>query len=189
VQIKRVQIKRQLRQQSGFTLLELFAVVVIVAILALIALPSFLNVQDKVQTSAVKINMRTLQIAAETYASDHGGVYPTHPPTGEANDEFSSYFAGGSSGDKPLKPGHPPTNPYTDRAEWSDFKSFAINSVPAERKQVLGTFSPGHNYAGLIGYANPKDLGSAAYAIEGTDKHGIAVNDPPTNKTLVLSNQ
>lgn len=177
------------RRQTGFTLLELFAVIIIIAILAVIALPSFLNVQDKVQNSDVKINMRTLQIAAQTYASDHGGAYPSNPPTGQNNDEFSSYFPGGSSGAEPLKPGCPPLNPFTNRAQWSDFRSFSIKSVAAEKSKSTGSLRPGAGNAGAIGYSNPSDAGTAAYAIEGTDKHGIALTDPSSSHPLVLSNQ
>lgn len=162
---------------------------VIAAILVVIALPSFLNVQNKIQSSAVKLNMRSLQIAADAYANDHDGVYPSHAPTGKPDDEFSSYFPGGSSGEKPLKPGKPPINPYTNRADWSDFHSFTIKSVAGERNQSPGAFSPGKNNAGLIGYASLSNNNKAVYAIEGTDKHGFALSDPSRNKTLVLSNE
>lgn len=60
---------------SGFTLIELLIVVAIIAILAAIAVPNFLEAQTRAKVSRVKADMQTLATALETYATDH-----THYP-------------------------------------------------------------------------------------------------------------
>ena len=67
------------RKAQGFTLIELLVVVIIIGILAAIALPNFIGAQNKAREASVKGNMRTAQIAAESYATDAGGTYPETP--------------------------------------------------------------------------------------------------------------
>lgn len=59
----------------GFTLIELLIVVAIIALLAAIAIPNFLEAQVRAKVAHAKEEMHSLNIALETYAVDHG-VYP-----------------------------------------------------------------------------------------------------------------
>jgi prepilin-type N-terminal cleavage/methylation domain-containing protein len=61
----------------GFTLIELLIVVAIIAILAAIAVPNFLEAQTRAKVSRAKADMRTLTTALEAYAVDHN-AYPPH---------------------------------------------------------------------------------------------------------------
>lgn len=60
---------------SGFTLIELLIVVAIIAILAAIAVPNFLEAQTRSKISRVKSDMRTAATALESYRIDNN-IYP-----------------------------------------------------------------------------------------------------------------
>jgi prepilin-type N-terminal cleavage/methylation domain-containing protein len=55
----------------GFTLIELLIVVAIIAILAAIAVPNFLQAQTRSKVSRVLSELRTMRTAAESYAVDY----------------------------------------------------------------------------------------------------------------------
>ena len=55
----------------AFTLIELLIVVAIIAILAAIAVPNFLEAQTRAKVSRAKADMRSIATANETYMIDH----------------------------------------------------------------------------------------------------------------------
>ncbi|MEO8377991.1 MAG: prepilin-type N-terminal cleavage/methylation domain-containing protein [Candidatus Sumerlaeota bacterium] len=68
-----------MKRNSGFTLIELLIVVAIIAILAAIAVPNFLEAQTRAKASRAKADMRTVATAMESYRIDTNH-YP--PPFG-----------------------------------------------------------------------------------------------------------
>ena len=77
---------------GGFTLIELLIVVAIIAILAAIAVPNFLEAQTRSKVSRAKADMRSLATALEAYCID----YNNYPDTWRAlplvsNDGMISY--------------------------------------------------------------------------------------------------
>jgi type II secretion system protein G len=60
---------------KGFTLIELLIVVAIIAILAAIAVPNFLEAQTRAKVTRVKADHRALATAMESYQVDNG-AYP-----------------------------------------------------------------------------------------------------------------
>ncbi len=62
---------------KGFTLIELLIVVAIIAILAAIAVPNFLEAQTRAKVSRVYSDMRSCAVALESYCIDHNR-YPAY---------------------------------------------------------------------------------------------------------------
>ena len=65
-------VRRRAGEKGGgaFTLIELLIVVAIIAILAMIALPNFLEAQTRAKVSRVRADLRTIATALESYAAD-----------------------------------------------------------------------------------------------------------------------
>ncbi|MEY3019299.1 MAG: hypothetical protein RLZZ272_283, partial [Actinomycetota bacterium] len=58
--------------EDGFTLVELLVVVVIVAILAGVAIPTFLQQRERAWESAVRAELRSAVVALESYRAESG---------------------------------------------------------------------------------------------------------------------
>ena len=88
--------------RKGFTLIELMIVVVIIGILAAIAIPNFISMQDRAKESKVKGAAHTLQLAAEDFAVRNDGIYsdaaadvgPLLPTDPAGNNNLQNAFDG-----------------------------------------------------------------------------------------------
>lgn len=88
-----------MRHDAGFTLVEMMIVVVVIGILAAVAIPNFVAMQDRAREAGTKANMHTFQLAAEDYAVMSDGAYATDAsgvvplvPGGDGN--FRNSFTG-----------------------------------------------------------------------------------------------
>lgn len=63
-------MSRMKRSESGFTLVELMVVIMLIGILVAIAMPQFIAAQDRARIAAVKANAHVLQTMAETFYVD-----------------------------------------------------------------------------------------------------------------------
>src|SRR5512145_1798168 len=69
-------MKRSVRK-SGFTLVEVLIVVVIMAILAATIIPHFTDSTSDAKASTTKFNLHTLRSQIELYKTQHNGVVPS----------------------------------------------------------------------------------------------------------------
>jgi type IV pilus assembly protein PilA len=63
--------------EKGFTLIELLVVVIIIGILAAIAIPVYLNVQNNARNSSVKSDLSNIKTAIVAYQTDKGSLPTT----------------------------------------------------------------------------------------------------------------
>lgn len=81
-------LQKKLKSEKGFTLVELMAVVVIIGVLALIAVPIYRNAKGNAEKSACQANQRTIESAWLIYQADSNqGTWP------------NDYIAGAIKGD------------------------------------------------------------------------------------------
>ena len=112
----------------AFTLIELLIVVAIIAILAAIAVPNFIEAQTRSKVSRTKADMRACATAVESYAID-GNRYP--PPIGfEPPDPFTVVdpVADAFEGFLPFRLTSPVAGPATPRMR---------RSIRAARRSLL----------------------------------------------------
>jgi prepilin-type N-terminal cleavage/methylation domain-containing protein len=131
------------RSSKGFTLIELMIVVVVIGILAAIAIPNFLAMQNRAKEGSTKANMHTFQLAAEDYGTQYDGTY------GATADLVAT-----------LLPGSPPASSFTNPFDRTTGTGSAFLDV--------ATYAPdlatGSVVPGIVAYADSVEL---KYAIAG----------------------
>jgi type IV pilus assembly protein PilA len=68
-------LARTMREEKGFTLMELLTVLLIIGVLAAIAIPSFIGQTARANDAAAKTQIGTLQTAMKEFAMDNSGSY------------------------------------------------------------------------------------------------------------------
>jgi len=69
-------MKKIMRKEEGFTLVELLIVVIILGVLAAVAIPQFGSSTDDAKLSTLQSNLSSLRNAVELYYHEHNTVYP-----------------------------------------------------------------------------------------------------------------
>jgi len=110
--------------KSAFTLIELLIVVAIIAILAAIAVPNFLEAQTRAKVARVNSDLRSLATAIEAYRVDHNR-YPEGTDNPSRYDPAIVEFLG------PLAPGYYTFRTRTDGgAPYAGAGGFATITTP-----------------------------------------------------------
>jgi len=132
------------KSQKGFTLIELMIVVVIIGILAAIAIPNFIAMQNRAKEGSVKANMHTFQLAAEDYGVQNDGAY-----AGNGSQVEALLPGAGANFKNPFDKSTGTTNSWLD---------VAVYSIP---------LATGSTKAGIVAYA---DSSNNQYQVAGHGK-------------------
>jgi|GEM_PF-709999 len=73
---KRAITKNTKRADSGFTLIELSIVLVVLGVLTAIAIPNYIQLVNRTKETKVKENCHCVQVAVEAFAVGTNGIYP-----------------------------------------------------------------------------------------------------------------
>jgi type II secretion system protein G len=126
-----------MRNNKGFTLVEILIVVVILGILAAIVVPQFTSASSEAVKGALQSQIQTITSQVELYRVNNNGEYPfeaaTNPLGGTTNDGWGVLV-----GTKYMK--EAPTNGYTGNAKVEAQSGAAAAAYGATRTSTTGWF-------------------------------------------------
>ena len=164
--------KRRRKRESGFTLIEILVVVILLGILATIIIPQVSVSSEDAKLNAVKTNLGNLRSAIELYYYQHKNKYPAQAVPGTAptevdtlpetfvaqlmryTDEDGNIANSGTSVFKygPYVKGVFPTNPYNDKND------VTIDNTETDiTEKASGGANTGWKFYSLTGVLLPAD--------------------------------
>jgi type II secretion system protein G len=159
-------------RSKSFTLIELLIVVAIIAILAAIAVPNFLEAQVRAKVSRAKSDMRSVRVALEAYAVDNNH-YPDSDITWHTTlldipmiTTPIAYLTSIFNDPFPLKPPSDPSgDPYSGDPRFSNHGKYYRYYNPQRWKE----FFPQLDQQGLKWYmmSNGPDLDNDVHDLDG----------------------
>lgn len=159
-----------MRNQKGFTLVELMLVMVILGTLALIAVPRYLDVSDTIKTAAFISDVSTMERIIHYYSLTRDTPPDTEPnnPGGMTDAEWNQYAAE-HLGD--FIAGSWPTN--TPWGGYYTYRAYPANWPPLSNWQSVNGSQPISEVVGygpfeiiMIRFVNPSDAVGFAKTVE-----------------------
>jgi type II secretion system protein G len=133
-----------LSRSSGFTLIEILVVVVLLGILAALVIPQFTNASAQSRDNSMRMSLYRLRGQLEVYKQEHNGNWPTlanfENQMTLASNVDGATAAVGTAG-YPLGPyvREIPVNPFTDTR---DISAGSVGSSAWYYNETTGQFSP-----------------------------------------------
>jgi prepilin-type N-terminal cleavage/methylation domain-containing protein len=157
-------------KKRGFTLIELLIVVAIIAILAAIAVPNFLEAQVRSKVSRAKADIRSFATALEAYAVDHKKYIPDgrDPHNGATPIQVYPFGDGHLLSFLTTPIAYMTTidlfDPFVDQKNiglYQNYKRFRFFNIRYRYYEVLGNITAFNNYNDIFGewviYCNGPD--------------------------------
>ena len=133
-------------KMKGFTLIELLMVIMVIAILIGIALPRFRGMVEEGNIAKAKGELRTLQIAVESYYMHHTNIYPTAPLGTQI------------TGDTPQIVSSIPVDPFSSTGAVYTY----VNGGTNNKSYVIYSVGPAANGAATITSGTPDTVSEGA---------------------------
>jgi len=124
-----------MRARSGFTLVEILIVVVILGILAAIVIPQFTNASEQAKESSLVSDLQTMRSQIELYKVQHKGLLPGE---GGASIELAITGLTDVKGDVKTAPGDGVYGPYLQKLPKNPFTEGRGINGPAADGSVQG---------------------------------------------------
>jgi len=108
-----------MKARSGFTLVEILIVVIILGILAAIVIPQFTNASTQARENSLKSNLQTMRSQIELYKVQHSDALPEPEDTGSWDTMTLKTTIDGTviaTGDYGPYLQQVPANPFNDKA-------------------------------------------------------------------------
>ena len=115
--------RKSVRKGSGFTLVEILIVVIILGILAAIVIPQFTSASETARANSLVSQLQTIRSQLELAQMQHTGVYPDLVTDGwdtmtGITEQVAAYTVGnGDTNDVGPYLQQPPTNPFAGVAD------------------------------------------------------------------------